>query len=49
MALAARLGEPAGNAARSRRNGSLPSGSASIHRQCSASAALSTSQASRWR
>jgi Resolvase, N terminal domain len=29
--------------------GSLPSGSASIHRQCSASAALSTAQASRWR
>jgi hypothetical protein len=29
--------------------GSLPSGSASIHRQCSASAALSTAQASPWR
>ena len=28
--------------------GSLPSGSASIHRQCSASAALSTAQASPW-
>ena len=29
--------------------GSLPNGSASIHRPCSASAALSTAQASRWR
>ena len=29
--------------------GALPSGSALIHRQCSASAALSTAQASRWR
>jgi hypothetical protein len=29
--------------------GSLPSGSASIHRQCSASTALSTAQASPWR
>jgi hypothetical protein len=29
--------------------GSLPSGSALIHRPCSASAALSTTQASRWR
>jgi DNA invertase Pin-like site-specific DNA recombinase len=29
--------------------GSLPSGSASIHRQCSASAALSTAQAPPWR
>jgi DNA invertase Pin-like site-specific DNA recombinase len=29
--------------------GSLPSGSASIHRQCSASVALSTAQASPWR
>ena len=28
--------------------GSLPSGSALIHRQCSASAALSTTQASAW-
>jgi DNA invertase Pin-like site-specific DNA recombinase len=29
--------------------GSLPSGLASIHQQCSASAALSTAQASPWR